>query len=67
MKTKYKFIGISKYAERYLCVEDIEQLKEMIGCEIEERETPSVVDGKRVFIMPDGKGAHIDFLELEKL
>ena len=55
MKSKYKFIGLSKYAERHLCEEDIEQLTEMIGCEVEESENTSIVDGKRMFIMPDGE------------
>ena len=67
MKTKYKFIGLSKYAERHLCEEDIEQLTEMIGCEVEESENTSIVDGKRMFIMPDGEEAHIDYLELEEI
>lgn len=67
MKSKYKFIGLSKYAERHLCEEDIEQLTEMIGCEVEESENTSIVDGKRMFIMPDGEEAHIDYLELEEI
>lgn len=67
MKTKYKFIGLSKYAERHLCVEDTEQLTEMIGCEVEESENPSIVDGKRMFIMPDGEETHMDYLELEEI
>ena len=67
MKTKYKFIGLSRYAERHLCVEDIERLTEMIGCEIEESEKLSIVDGKRMFIMPDGEETHIDYLELEEI
>lgn len=64
---KYKFIGLSKYAERHLCVEDIESLTEMIGCEVTESDKPSIVDGKRMFIMPDGEETHIDYLELEQI
>ena len=67
MKTKYKFIGVSEHGHKWLCEEDIEQLNEMIGCEIEESDKPSIVDGKRMFIMPDGEETHIDFLELEEI
>lgn len=67
MKTKYKFIGLSKYAERNLCEEDTERLTEMIGCEIEESEYPSIADGGKMFIMPDGEGCHIDFLDIEEV
>jgi hypothetical protein len=67
MKTKYKFIGLSQYAERHLCEEDTESLIEMIGCEVEESDNLSIVDGKRMFIMPDGEEAHIDYLELEEI
>ena len=64
---KYKFIGLSKYAERHLCEEDTEQLKEMIGSEVVESPFNSIVDGKRMFIMPDGEETHIDYLELEEI
>ncbi len=67
MKTKYKFTGLSKYAKKNLCEEDTEQLTEMLGCEVEESDTPSIVDGKRMFIMPDGEETHIDYLELEEV
>ncbi len=64
---KYKFIGLSKYAEKHLDVDDFNDLKEMIGSEVIESDIPSIVDGKRMFIMPDGEETHIDYLELEKI
>lgn len=64
---KYKFIGLTKYAKRHICVEDTESLTEMIGCEVTESDKPSIVDGKMMFIMPDGEETHIDYLELEQI
>ena len=63
---EYKFLGVTKYAEAHLTGEDIEQLTEMKGCTVYEGE-PSIVDGKKTFIMPDGEVTHIDFLEIEEL
>jgi len=67
MKTKFKIIGITKFAERYLCVEDFELLIGMIGCEVEESNEISNVDGNKMIKMPDGEDTHIDFLELEEV
>jgi hypothetical protein len=67
MKTRYKLIGISKLAESDLCEEDIQQLTEIIGCEINESESNSMVDGKRMFIIPSGEEVHVDFLEIEEV
>jgi coenzyme F420-reducing hydrogenase beta subunit len=39
----------------------------MIGCEVEEVQTRSFVDGKMILKMPDGQEAHIDFLKLEEI
>jgi hypothetical protein len=64
---KYKLLGVTEYAERHLSVDDIDELKSMIGCVIEESDEPSIVDGKRMFIMIDGEETHIDYLELEML
>lgn len=64
---RFRFLGLSIYAEKHLCEEDTEQLTEMIGCEVFESDTPSMVDGKTMFIMPDGEETHIDYLELEEI
>jgi hypothetical protein len=67
MKKEYRFIGVSEYAKRHLCEEDIQQLNEMIGCKIQESEIPSIVDGGKMFIMPDGEETHICFLQIEEI
>jgi glutamine amidotransferase PdxT len=67
METKYKLIGITEYAERWLSEEDIETLKEMIGCEVYESKKKSHIDKKIMFIMPDGEETHIDFLQIEEI
>ena len=67
MGKKYKFIGLSKYAERYLIHECFEELENMIGAEIEESDEVSEVDGGRMFIMPYGENVHIDFLIIEEI
>ena len=66
MEKKYKLIGVSSYAERFLSCEDLDSLKEMIGCEIIESRK-SWIDGRTLFLMPNGEEAHIDFLELEQI
>ena len=67
MGKKYKFIGLSKDAERYLIPECFEELENMIGAEIEESDEVSEVDGGRMFIMPYGEDVHIDFLIIEEI
>jgi len=64
---KYKLIGVSEFAERFLCLEYLEALKEMIGSTLTESDIKSNVDGKSMFIMPDGEDTHISFLELEEV
>jgi hypothetical protein len=64
---KYKIIGVTKYAEQYLGVDDLNDLKNFIGCKVYENETKSHIDGKTMIDMPDGEITHIDFLELEKV
>lgn len=62
---KYKLIGVTKYAEQHLTKEDLDSIKEMIGCTIEEcNETYSA---HKLFMMPDGVETHIDFLKLEEV
>ena len=64
---KYKLIWVSEFAERFLCMEDLETLKEMIGSTLTESDIKSNVDGKSMFIMPDGEDTHISFLKLEEM
>lgn len=64
---RFRFLGLSIYAERHLCEEDTEVLNQMIGSEVFESENKSIVDGKTMFIMPDGEETHIDYLELEEI
>lgn len=60
---KYKLIGVTKYAEKHLDEVDLNALKEMIGCEIEESEDTDI----NMFKMPDGEETHIKFLDLEEI
>lgn len=64
---KFKFLGITKYAEKYLSSEDISILLSMIDCEVIESDELSKVDGKKMFTFPDGEDVHIDFLQLEEI
>ena len=64
---KYKLVGVTKYAERYLDVDDLESIKDMIGCEITLNDKFSIVDDKRMFNMPDGKITHSDYLQVEEI
>lgn len=62
---KYKFLGPSEFAKQSLCVDDLESLQDMTGCEIEDTDKLSEIDGGKLFLMPDGEEAHIIFLDLE--
>ena len=62
---KYKMLGVSKYAKKHLCEEDLELMESFIGCQVEDSGDISCIDGKQMIIMPDGELTHIDFLELE--
>jgi hypothetical protein len=64
---KYRFLGPSIQAEQFLTEEDIQKLFDMVGCEIELHDEASKVDGKRLFMMPDGELTHVDFLEFEEI
>jgi len=64
---KYKVLGITKYAERHLNVDDCECLIEMIGCIVLESQTLSHLDGGVMLEMPDGEITHICFLQLEEI
>jgi|688.fasta_scaffold491836_1 hypothetical protein len=64
---KYELIGITNYAKQYLCEEDIQSLLEMIGCTVVERETKSILYGKKMFQFPNGEELPIDFVELEEI
>jgi len=61
---KYKLVGITEYAEKHLTVSDLENLKQMIGSEIEESDNVAEIDEGKLFIMPDGVETHIDFLKI---
>jgi hypothetical protein len=63
---KYKLIGVTKYAERHLSVDDLDTIKSMVGCDIIESEHRAEIDGGKLFIMPDGKDTHVDFLDIEE-
>lgn len=64
---KYKLIGVTEYAERHLNNPDLQSLKLMIGCEIEESDNTAEIDGGKLFIMPDGTETHECFLQVELL
>ena len=54
-----KLKGLTQAAYSYLTIEDIQQLEEMIGCEVEYS-----VTNKEMLIMPDGELTHERFLIL---
>ena len=64
---KYKIIGITNYAINHLSLEDLEYLRDVIGCEVVECKYKSRVDGKTMLEMPDGVRTHVDFLKLEEV
>lgn len=64
---RYKLIGLTRQAERYLEEDDYNSLSDMIGSEFTECDYKSDVDGKSLFIAPDGEEVHIDFIEIEEI
>ncbi len=57
-----KLTGITDYAEDHLSVEDLQNLKSFIGCEIKESDEVAEIDGGKMYIMPDGETCHEIFL-----
>lgn len=64
---KYKLIGLTEYAKRHLTVEDLAELDDMIGCEIEQSDYNSFLDDEVMYNMPDGEITHSRFLIVEPI
>ncbi len=64
---KYILKGVTELAHKELDIDDVLDLKSMIGNELTEHNKLSEVDGKRLFNMPNGIETHIDYLIIEKV
>ena len=60
---KHKLIGITEYAKDKLSIDDLNALREMVGCEVEISDDVAD-DGGALIKMPDGEDTHIKFLIL---
>lgn len=67
METLYKLVGVTDYAEKHLCVDNLEDIKSMIGTECRLSLNPSLVDGKRQFVLIDMESIHEDFVIVEPI
>lgn len=52
------FKGLTDYGKRNLSPDDVHDLEQMAGCRVS-------LQRADIFMMPDGVGTHVDFLELE--
>lgn len=64
---RYKLIGLTEYAKNHLAASDLENISQMIGCEVFESDEISDIDGDKLFIMSDNELTHAKFLQLEKI
>lgn len=63
---KYKILGVTSYANRYLIDLELDSLKNLIGTTCQECE--EVNDSlERLLLLEDGETAHPDFLILEEI
>lgn len=67
METLYKLVGVTDYAEKHLCVDNLEDIKSMIGTECRLSLNPYLVDGKRHFVLIDMESIHEDFVIVEPI
>ena len=64
---RYKLLGVTEYAKKHLTVEDLRDIRSMIGSEIEESENKADIDGGKFFILPDLVETHEKFLLMEEI
>lgn len=62
---QYRILGVTELAHRRLEDDDIESLLDMVGMTCYKCDHVSEIDGKSLFMMPDGEETHIDFIQIE--